>query len=153
MLAWPSWRWTWAGLVALLEQERGEGVAQAVRREVQRELGVFQDALERLVGIGGVEGRAALGAEHPGRERGPPAAQRLGLPLDLEAEERPRELLAHVHRPAVPALGRVEPTAREPASDPDLARAEVQVLPLERFAQPEAGTRHRDVHVHAAGAP
>jgi hypothetical protein len=34
----------------------------------------------------------------------------------------------------------------KPASDPDLARAEVQVLPLERerFAQPEAGTGHRE---------
>ena len=126
--------------LALLEQERGEGVAQAMRREVQRQLGILQDALERLVGIRGVEGRAALGAEHSGRERGPSAGQPLGLPLDLKAQERASEVLAHVHRAPVPALGRVKAPARESARDPDLAGAEVEVLPLqrERFAESHA---------------
>src|SRR5262249_32154254 len=113
----------WA--LALLEQERGEGVAQAVRREVPRELGILQDPLGGLVGVGRVERRAALGAERRGGARGPPGAQRLCLALDVKARERARELLAHVHRSAVPALGRIEPTARDPAGPPDLARPQL----------------------------
>src|SRR5262245_3804623 len=79
----------------------------------------LQDTLEGLVGVRDVERRAPLGAEDPGRHRGPPATQGLGLSLDLEAKQRPRELLAHVHRPAVPALGRVQAPTREPARDPE----------------------------------
>jgi hypothetical protein len=37
----------------------------------------YKDALERLVGVRDVQRCGPLGTEHPGRDDGPPAAQRL----------------------------------------------------------------------------
>ena len=64
------------GALALRKQKRGEGVAQAVRREVQRKLGILQDPQKFR----------AWWAPKTGARVTP--VQRLGRPLDLEARER-----------------------------------------------------------------
>jgi hypothetical protein len=61
--------------LALLEQQRDEGVPKPMGGKVEREPGTLQHPLEGLVDVGGVERRAGFGSEDPGRQLGPSTPQ------------------------------------------------------------------------------
>jgi hypothetical protein len=103
------------------QQQARVGVPEAMRGEVGREPGGPEHALEDPVDRPGDERPAVRRDEHPRRHLGPAAPERLGRPVQVQAPERPGELLAHVHGAPMAALGGSEPPAGQRPGNPDLA--------------------------------
>src|SRR5262249_40384243 len=96
-----------------------------------RELRPPQRLAERLPDAALVEWRALVRAEDPGWHRRPPALHLLHHPVDLEAAQRLGELLAHVHPPSRPRLGRLDFPQTPGSLHAQLACAMVEIAPLE----------------------
>src|SRR3989442_8367773 len=92
----------------------------------------LEDALEGVLDRTRAQRPPRGVAEHPGRQSGPAAPERLRLAFELETPKGPHELLAHVDCPPTAALRGVDPpTAAKRPSDANLPLGKVQILPLE----------------------
>src|SRR3989442_1936254 len=104
----------------------------------------LEDALEGVLDRTRAQRPPRGVAEHPGRQSGPAAPERLRLAFELEPPRGPHEPLAHVDCPPTAALRGVDPpTAAKRPSDANLPLGKVQILPLEgkRLAKPQPGPR------------
>ncbi len=81
----------------MLEQERCERVAQAMRREMRREFSSLEQPIKRAAHVVLVQRGPGFGAEYPRWHLGPSASKRLGLALEVKVPKHDGELLAHVH--------------------------------------------------------
>jgi hypothetical protein len=131
--------------LALLQHETGVRVAEAVRGEVRRQVRLPEHAGKRLAHIGRVQRGASLGAEDPGRHRGPAASQGLRFARHQEAGERLRQHPRAIHRAAVPGFRRVGLAIRDGARHPDRAPDQIAIGPGERqgLAEPHPRARQR----------
>jgi len=129
-----------------LEEEGCEGVPEIVRAVVRRQSRRLEDAFERGSDTARAEWRPERRAEDPRGHAYPAALERLGGSGGVQILQCRGELLAHIDGASVPGLRRLEAVFREGTGNPDLARREVQIIPLQRepLSEPEAGADERE---------